>query len=474
MMREEEIVLEMEDFAAGGKSLARINGRVVFVPLTVPGDRVKARVSRVRKKYLEAEIMEVLEESSLRVAPQCSHFGDCGGCKWQQVGYPSQLEFKRQQVVDALERIGGFQNIAVSPVVGAESEYFYRNKMEFSFGPMWLSKSEFQEARPDREDGPSNLALGLHPSQLFSKVIDVQNCFLQSELSNRILRTVRRFVLMHGLDFYSTTTHSGYLRNLVIREGKRTGDVMVNLVTSEERPALMQEFREFLLAECPGVTTLVNNVTARKSQVALGDYERVYHGPGYIAERLGSKVFRVSANSFFQTNTPQAEKLYEAVVRVTNLVAEDVVYDLYCGTGTIAIFLGGCVHTVVGVDSVESAILDARVNAQLNGASNCFFETGDLKEMLTKDRRWIERHGPPSVVILDPPRSGAHEKVIREILNLAPDRIAYVSCNPATLARDLKLLCATGLYVIHEVQPVDMFPHTDHIECIAGLHLGSA
>jgi 23S rRNA (uracil1939-C5)-methyltransferase len=466
MKRDEELVVGISDFATGGQSLARIDGLVVFVPGTVPGDTVKVRVRRVKKNYLEAEQLGLLKASPLRTEPRCSHFGLCGGCKWQQASYEAQLDFKRRQVVDALERIGGFRGVSVAGAIGSDDRYFYRNKMEFSFGPKWVSREKF---RSRGEPGPEELALGLHPAGLFSKVLDVDECFLQSPLSNRILQLVRRFALEKNLSFYSTLTHTGYLRHLVIREGKRTGDVMVNLVTSEERGDLMGELGDRLRAAVPEVGTFVNNITTRKSQVAIGEHEYVCFGPGFITEKLGGRKFRISANSFFQTNTSQAERLYEAAVRMAGLRSDDVVYDLYCGTGTITLFLAGHVSRVIGVEAVGAAVLDARSNAELNRVSNCFFEVGDLKEKLNADRQWMERHGLPTVVILDPPRSGAHGKVIQRILELHPERIVYVSCNPATQARDLKLLCADGSYFITGVQPVDMFPHTEHIECVVSL-----
>ncbi len=469
MKRDDEVVVDIADFAAGGQSIARLDGLVVFVPGAVPGDRVRARIRKAKKSFLEAGILELLKESPLRTSPRCSHFGICGGCKWQQASYPSQLDFKRRQVVDNLERIGGFRGLTVQDAIGSEEQYFYRNKMEFSFGPKWIEQAGFLARRDAGLENGHPLALGLHPAALFSKVLDIKECFLQSPLSNRILDLVRDVAIEKGLTFYSTVTHTGFLRNLVIREGKRTGDLMVNLVTSEDRPDLMKEFKERLLAECPQISTFLNNITTRKSQVAIGEFERVYHGPGYIQEKLGDKIFKVSANSFFQTNTLQAERLYETAVRMADLRPDDLVYDLYSGTGTIALFLAGRVRRVVGVEAVEASVLDARSNADLNGVANCFFEIGDLKEKLTVDQSWMERHGAPSVIILDPPRSGTHAKVVPRILDLAPDRIVYVSCNPATQARDLKLLCAGGHYAVREVQPVDMFPHTEHIECVVGL-----
>jgi len=463
----DELTLEIERSAFEGKCVARVDGLVVFVPGVVPGDTVRVKLRKVKSQYAEAEPIEVTRNSNLRADPRCKYFGVCGGCKWQHVDYAAQLTFKRQQVIDALERIGGFQDMHVNETLGSEEVYFYRNKMEFSFGEQWLADKEFADLKA--AGGKGAAALGLHPAARFDKVLDIDECWLQSTLSNRILNAVRRLILENRLTIYSTRTHIGYLRNLVIREGRRTGEVMVNLVTSEDRKEVMAPLSQSLVGEIPEITTVVNNVTTRKSQVAVGEYERVYHGPGTITDRIGGLSFSISANSFFQTNTGQAEKLYEVAKRMAKLEQEDVVYDLYSGTGTIALFLADQVSKVVGIEMVESAVLDARRNAELNGVTNCWFEIGDLKEKLTKDREWLQRHGPPTVLIIDPPRSGLHEKAINAMLQLRPRRMVYVSCNPTTQARDLKLLCANGGYAIEEVQPVDMFPHTYHIENVVGL-----
>jgi len=466
--RGEEIRLTLESFAFEGKAVARVDGLVAFVSGGVAGDEVRARLTKVKKQFVEAETLEVLKPSALRTEPRCKHFGTCGGCKWQHVDYQAQLDFKRQHVIDALERIGGFKGVSVQPTLGAPDIYYYRNKMEFSFGQRWLTRKELEE----RSDGSSEtelFALGLHIPKRFDRILDLDECWLQSETSYRIVNAVRQFSFDHHLSIYSTDTHTGYLRNLVIREGKRTGDLMVNLVTSEDKPDVMETLRDRLLGQFSQISTVINNITDRKSQVAIGDTEKVYHGPGYITERIGKRTYNISANSFFQTNTLQAENLYEAARRMAHLKSSDVVFDLYSGTGTIALHVADDVSQVVGIESVPSAVDDAQRNAKRNGVENCQFVLGDLKDALTQNASWNDNHPKPDVTIMDPPRAGMHGKVIEQLLKLAPNRMVYVSCNPATQARDLELLCHTGDYIITEVQPVDMFPHTYHVESVVGL-----
>ena len=470
MKRGEEVQLRLERFAFEGKTVARVDGLVAFVSGGVAGDEVRARVTKVKKQFVEAETLEVLKPSSKRTEPRCKHFGTCGGCKWQHVDYQAQLDFKRQHVIDALERIGGFKGVAVKPTLASPDIYHYRNKMEFSFGQRWLSREELQAKENGGTFNEQELfALGLHIPKRFDRVLDLDECWLQSETSYKIVNAVRRFCHEHSLPIYSTDTHTGFLRNLVIREGKRTGDLMANLVTSEERPEIMVALRDRLLGEFPGITTVINNITDRKSQVAIGDTETVYHGPGYITERIGKRTYNISANSFFQTNTSQAENLYEAARRMARLKPSDIVFDLYSGTGTIALHIADDVAQVVGIESVPSATEDAERNAKLNGVDNCRFILGDLKDTLIQGTTLFENQQRPNVVITDPPRVGMHEKVIDELQRLSPERIVYVSCNPATQARDLKLLYESGNYEIAEVLPVDMFPHTYHVESVVML-----
>lgn len=471
LQRGSELALHLDSFALEGKSVARHNGLVVFVEGGVSGDHVLARLTKVKKNFAEAQIVRVLSPSPIRAGPRCVYFGTCGGCRWQHVDYQAQLEFKQKHVLDSLVRIGGFRDVEVDPTLGSPEIYYYRNKMEFSFGERWLTREELAARTSD--SGPrmarDHFALGLHIRQRFDRVLDVRECWLQSDLSTRILNVTREFCVARGLSFYSTSSHTGYLRNLVVREGKHTGDVMVNLVTSNDQPEVLTAFTATLLREFPQVTTVVNNITQRKSLVAVGDEERVLHGPGYITERLGTRMFRISANSFFQTNTLQAEQMFDTVKRMADLNANDIVLDLYSGTGAIALHIADTVREVVGIEAMESAVTDAQRNAAFNGVVNCSFVLGDLKDRLTKDLSWRNKHPQPTVMIIDPPRSGMHEKVVHEVRGMTPDRIVYVSCNPATQARDLKLLCADSRYRIERVQPVDMFPHTSHIENVVAL-----
>ena len=456
MQRGDELTLTLESAAFEGKNIAHLDGLVVFVRGGVPGDTARTRLTKIKKQFLEADFVELLSPSPDRVAAPCKHFGPCGGCKWQQLAYEAQLAFKRQHVVDALEHLGGFHSVDVQPVLGAGKTLYYRNKMEFSFGPRW---------RPTFEpDGGEDWALGLHLAERYDKVLDLDDCRLQSEISAHIVNFIREYARTNRLPIYSTRDHTGYLRNLVIRESQHGLERMVNIVTADDRPDVMQKLSTELLAQFPQVTTVVNNVNERKSQVAVGDYEKIYFGPGYITEQIGSRKYRISANSFFQTNSDQAEQLYNVVRRFAGLTGAEIVFDLYSGTGTIALHLADQANSVVGIESVEQAVIDARSNAEYNGVTNCTFLLGDLKDRLTRDAGWQEGFPRPDVVVLDPPRSGMHEKVATQVLALGAGRIVYVSCNPATQARDLKILTADNRYAIRASQPVDMFPHTFHIE----------
>jgi 23S rRNA (uracil1939-C5)-methyltransferase len=468
MKRGDLLTLTLEDAVFEGKSIARADGLVVFVTGAVPGDRVWAQLTKIKKSFCEARVVEVVAPSPFRAVPRCRYFGACGGCRWQNVQYDAQLVFKRRHVIDALERIGGIRGISVQETLRSTDEYFYRNKMEFSFGERWRTAEELA-LQNERQDHPpeSSFALGLHVPQRYDRVLDIEECWLQSETSVQIVNAVRCFALQRGLPAYSPRTQKGFLRNLVIRQSMHTGEIMVNLVTREENREMMQALTEELLRLFPTITTLCNNITDRPAQVAVGDREAIYHGPGYIMERLGSRIYRISANSFFQTNTRQAERLYGTARRMAGLMPEDIVYDLYSGTGTIALHIADGVRAVVGIEQVASAVEDARRNAAMNGVKNCTFIQGDLKDVLTRQRDMLRPHGVPDVIILDPPRAGMHPGVVRAVLELMPRRIVYISCNPATQARDTALLVSK--YRIEEVQPVDMFPHTFHIENIVAL-----
>lgn len=448
--------MRIESLAFGGKGVARVDGFVLFVSETLPGELVRARVFKKKNSYAEARCLEVLESSSLRVEPCCQYFGLCGGCRWQNLHYRAQLEYKRQEVMDSLERIGGFKGIKVEETLPSEEVYFYRNKMEFSFSDRrWLTADEDQK--------PIDFALGLHVPERYDKVLDIDQCYLQSESSNAILREVKEFALRSGLQPYSNKTHQGFWRFLVIREGKNTGETMVNLVTSRKEPELMKELATGLVTKHPEIKSVLNNINSTKSSVAFGEREDLIYGRNTILEKVGGFSFEISANSFFQTNTKQTERLYQKVLELAGFQGAETVYDLYCGIGPITIFVSSYVKKVIGIEVLEEAVRNAQKNCELNGVRNCHFVLGDVKDVLPRIK---DSYGRPQVVILDPPRAGVHPKVLRRLLELAPERIIYVSCNPTTLARDLKVLCGER-YWIEAIHPVDMFPHTYHVEIVS-------
>lgn len=452
----------IDKFADRGKSLSRIDGYVVFFPGGVPGDRVRATLIRARSRHGEARIEELLEPSELRTDPKCSYFGACGGCKWQHVRYESQLDAKGQAVREAFEHHGGFDSPLVHPAMGSESIWFYRNKMEFSFSAeRWLTTEEI--ATGERFD--LDFALGLHAPGYFNKVLDLTECHLQSELSAQIVNGFRRLAIDRGWKAWHIRKHEGYLRHLVIRQAHHTDDLMVNLVTSRLDEERNEEIATFLRAEFPQVTTFVNGVHSGVSQTAFGESLHTVFGPGLVRDRIGPYTFEIGPNAFFQTNTAQAERLYDVAKGFARITPDDLVYDLYCGAGSITLFVAAEAKHVVGVELIEDAVVNARANAKVNGIGNVTFETGDMLKLFTPD--FVRKHGKPDVLIVDPPRAGMHPKVVRQIAELRPERFVYVSCNPLTQARDLAAL--TDAYTLDELQPVDLFPHTFHVENVARL-----
>lgn len=467
--------LDIIDYAFEGRGIARIIKEVininidnpkrfvVFVDHSYPGDKIIAQITKIKKSYAEARVKEFISKSPHRIEPKCKHFGICGGCKQQDLEYEIQLKYKEEQVKDIFERIGGFTNFDILPIIPSEKNFFYRNKMEFSFAnKRWLTDYEISSMQEVKD---KDFALGFHIPNFYDKVLDIEECFLQSELSNRILNFTRSFFKKRNVSIYSTQNHSGYLRNLVIRQSTHTNEIMVNLVTSEENKNLVTQYKEELLNLFPEITTVVNNINLKKSQVALGDYEIVFHGTGYIYDFIGDYKFRISANSFFQTNTLQAERLYKTANDFADFEGNETVYDLYSGAGTIPIFISRKVNKLYGFESIESAIDDAKINIELNNINNFEPVLYDLNKSFQPILK--QKNIPkPDVIITDPPRSGMNPKTIKDILVLKPNKIIYISCNPATQARDIKLLCE-GSYNLIKVQPVDMFPHTYHIENVA-------
>lgn len=435
---------------------------MVFVPWAVPGDRIRARISRAKKSYAEARLEEIIHPSPLRTEPRCFYFGTCGGCKWQHVEYAAQLQAKTDSVRDALQRAGGLPDVVVRPAIGSDSVYFYRNKMEFSFSAArWLTREEIESGR----EFDTNFALGLHVPGHFDKVLDLHECHLQSPLSHEIVNDVRVFAKEHDWQPWDIRKHRGFLRHLVIRTGERTDEVMVNLVTNGFDEERMDLLSRHLQSVFPAVTTFVNTINTSKAQTAFGEEIRTIFGPGVIRDRIGPYTFEIAANAFFQTNTTQAERLYEVARNFADLRPDDVVYDLYSGAGTISIFLAKEVSRVVGVELIEDAVANARANATANDVQNCTFVSGDMLDVF--DREFIEEHGAPDVLVVDPPRAGLHPKVASRIAALGPERFVYVSCNPQTQARDLAMM--KDAYRVEAAQPVDLFPHTHHVENVVGL-----
>lgn len=448
--------VEITGVAAEGKSIARVDDMVVFIPYGAPGDVVNIKLDKKKRSYAEAHIVDLVKPSPDRVTPACEHFGVCGGCKWQHIPYESQLRYKRDQVVDALTRIAKVEIPEVNPTLGSKETFCYRNKLEYTFScKCWIT---FEDLRSGREIADRN-ALGFHIPGAFDKVLDIKKCWLQDDLSNRIRLFVRQYALAKGYEFYDIKAQQGLMRTLMVRIAS-TGEVMLIVVFARPEQEKIDDLMGAIAAEFPEITSLLY-VVNQKVNDTIADQEVItYRGRDYINEEMEGLQFRIGPKSFYQTNSLQAYELYKVARRMACLKPDDLVYDLYTGTGTIANFVARQVKKVVGIEYVPEAIADARLNSEVNGIDNTIFFAGDMKDVLTDG--FIAEHGRPDVMIIDPPRAGMHEDVVNVILNARPERIVYVSCNPATQARDLALM--DSLYRVEEVQPVDMFPHTHHVE----------
>ena len=448
--------VEITGVAAEGKSIARVDDMVVFIPYGAPGDVVNIKLDKKKRSYAEAHIVDMVKPSPDRVTPACEHFGVCGGCKWQHIPYESQLRYKRDQVVDALTRIAKVEIPEVNPTLGSKETFCYRNKLEYTFScKCWIT---FEDLRSGREIADRN-ALGFHIPGAFDKVLDIKKCWLQDDLSNRIRLFVRQYALDKGYEFYDIKAQQGLMRTLMVRIAS-TGEVMLIVVFARPEQEKIDDLMGAIAAEFPEITSLLY-VVNQKVNDTIADQEVItYRGRDYINEEMEGLQFRIGPKSFYQTNSLQAYELYKVARRMACLKPDDLVYDLYTGTGTIANFVARQVKKVVGIEYVPEAIADAKLNSEVNGIDNTIFFAGDMKDVLTDG--FIEEHGRPDVMIIDPPRAGMHEDVVNVILNARPERIVYVSCNPATQARDLALM--DKFYRVEEVQPVDMFPHTHHVE----------
>ncbi|MDN3669858.1 23S rRNA (uracil(1939)-C(5))-methyltransferase RlmD [Echinicola jeungdonensis] len=456
--------LTIERIASEGKSVAHYNGKVVFVQQVAPGDVVDVRVRKAKSSFMEADAIKIHEYSKDRVEPFCKHFGVCGGCKWQHINYDLQLSYKRQQVIDQFERIAKTPIPEVMPIIGSQETQYYRNKMDFTFSNnRWLTREEIDSGETFERN-----ALGFHIPKRFDKIVDIEHCYLQGNLSNDVRNALRDFALKNNISFFDMIQQNGVLRNLIIRTSS-TGEIMVIVQFGEDQPEEIQKVMQFLADTFPNITSLLYIINLKKNETFHDQDIHVFQGRDYIIEGMEDLEFRIGPKSFYQTNSEQAYQLYKVAREFAELKGDEVVYDLYTGTGTIANFVAKKAKQVIGIEYVEEAIEDAKLNSKINKLDNTLFYAGDMKDILNDD--FIQKHQQPDVIITDPPRAGMHEDVVNMLLKLEAPKIVYVSCNPATQARDVALLGEK--YQVDKVQPVDMFPQTYHVENVVLLTLNS-
>ncbi|MEI9955002.1 MAG: 23S rRNA (uracil(1939)-C(5))-methyltransferase RlmD [Ferruginibacter sp.] len=495
--QKKKIILEnvlVTDYAAEGKALAKLDGKVIFISGAVPGDVADIFITKDKKDWAEGRVQQIKEWSKERVTPFCKHFGVCGGCKWQMLPYEKQLQYKQQEVAQNLRRIGKVALPEIMPIVGADDDKYYRNKLEFTFSNKRFLLPEEITAQPpkggaselDNLSGASEVeaveisplggqgvgALGYHAPRIFDKIINIDECYLMDDVNNKIRNTTRDFAVQNGYTFYDVRQHTGWLRNIIIRYCT-TGELMVNMVFNYEDEASRKNILDHLLQQVPSITTLLFTINSKWNDTIYDLTPQTYFGKGYALEKLSpglgeeNFVFKISPKSFFQTNTKQAEKLYRITRDFAGLTGNEIVYDLYCGTGSIGIFVSKQAKKIIGVEVIEDAIKDAKENAALNNITHAEFFAGDVIKICNDE--FFAAHGKPDVIITDPPRAGMHDKLVAKLLEIAAPKIVYVSCNTATQARDLALL--DEKYSVEKIQPVDMFPHTHHIECVVLLKL---
>ena len=465
MKKKKNLILEnIKLISAGAKGVAvgkTEEGKTVLVSGAVPGDVVHAKVRKAKSKYFEAEVAEIVEKSPFRVEPKCIHFGVCGGCKWQNLSYEKQLEFKNDEVFNNIKRIGGIENFESLPILGAEEHYFYRNKMEFSFSnARWLTQYEISS----EENFGNKDALGFHIPGMWSKILDLKECFLQESPSNEIRLAVKKFAVENGLSFFDVRNQEGFLRTMMLRQNSK-GEWMVLFQLYRQEKENQEKLFQFLLNEFPQIKTLLFCINSKQNDSLYDQNVQTYFGDGFLMEEMDGLKFKIGPKSFFQTNYKQALELYRKTLEFADLKGDEVVYDLYTGTGTIAQYVARNAKHVIGIESVQEAIDAAIEHAELNGLTNTTFYCGDMKNVFNDE--FLENHPKADVLITDPPRDGMHQKVVEQILKLAPKRIVYVSCNSATQARDLALM--KEQYKVVKILPVDMFPQTHHVENIAVL-----
>ena len=455
--------VEIVEIGAEGNSIAKIDNKILFVPSAIPGDIVDVQIIKNKKNYFEGRIISIKHKSKIRIEPVCAHFGLCGGCKWQHLPYEEQLKWKEKQVIENIKRIGKISSIKVNPIIPSPDVYYYRNKLEYTFSDnKWLTKQQIESPNYYKEPGA-----GFHVPNMFDKIIDIDKCYLQDDFSNTVRNSLKNFLIKNKLPFFDLRTKKGLIGNLIIRN-TLCGEWMVIVVfgTNEEKEKQLM-IMDYLKNNFPQINSL-NYIINTKLNDSINDLDVFcYLGKPYIIEEIDNLKFRIGPKSFFQTNSKQALAMYKIVRQMAHVDENSIVYDLYTGTGTIANFVAPFVKKVIGIEYVPEAINDANINSAFNNITNTTFIVGDVKEVINAE--FINNHGHPDVVITDPPRSGMHPSVVKKIIEILPKRIVYVSCNPATQARDLSLL--SDKYIVEEMQPLDMFPHTHHIENIVKLAL---
>ena len=453
--------IEIQDIAAEGKAITRYNDIVIFVSNAVPGDVVDLVITKQKKNFWEAKPINFQKYSDLRTEPKCKHFGICGGCKWQNLPYETQLKFKHKQVVDQITRIGKVQPKEILPILGSQEIYYYRNKLEFTFSSRkwFVDKNEFEEKKTSK-------ALGYHMPGMFDRVLDIEECHLQPPITSEILNKVRNFTIQNKYGYYDPRTHVGYLRNMVVRNNV-DGEIMIIMIFAYEDKEKREKLLNFIKENFPQVVSIYYIINEKLNDSYSDLPVHHYHGKEFLIEKIENLKFRIGPKSFFQTNTKQAAQLYKKAKEYAQLQGNEVIYDLFTGTGTIALYFADKASQVVGIEIIAEAIEDAKENAKLNKINNVDFLTGDVKNVLNE--KFFETYPKPDVIVLDPPRAGVHKDVIKTILSLSPQKIVYISCNPATQARDINML--SEKYSTELIQPVDMFPHTHHVENIALLKL---
>jgi 23S rRNA (uracil1939-C5)-methyltransferase len=471
--KRKNIILEdllIENYAAEGRSLARLDGKVIFVENTVPGDVADVQLYKSKKDWAEGFPLHIKKFSADRVAPFCQHFGICGGCQWQMLPYNKQLEYKQRQVYDVLTRIGKVQLPDMLPIAGASETKYYRNKLEYSFSAKkFIPEEEFKKIKntgADLESVSQKNVAGFYAKGVFDKVVNIETCYLQAEPTNALRNSIAEFARTQDLPFYDFKQHAGWLRNMMVRIAT-TGEIMVNIVIAGKDEAKMRLLFDFVLQQFPGITTLLYTINGKRNDSIYDLTPQIVHGKGFIIEQLGQFKFKISPKSFFQTNTKQAEKLYTITRNFAELTGNEIVYDLYCGTGSIGIFVSSLAKKIIGVEVIGEAIADAKENAALNNITNASFYTGDVIEVCNEG--FFNNEGTPHVIIVDPPRAGLHNRLTEKLLLTEAPVVVYVSCNPATQARDISML--SEKYTVEKIQPVDMFPHTHHIENVVQLKL---